>query len=456
MDRNRQLHRRDFLRLTAGSAAALSGLHYSQAAEKPLNIVLILVDDLGWTDVGCYGSDFYETPNIDRLASEGMRFTQAYSACTVCSPTRAAILTGKYPARLHLTDWIPGHPKPDAKLKVPGFHQELPLEETTLAEILKEHGYATASVGKWHLGKQPFYPEKQGFDVNIAGTDKGQPPSYFSPYKIHTLKDGPEGEYITDRITDEALRWIEQNRERPFFLYWPHFAVHTPIQSKEDLIQKYRQKAPGQSHSNAKYAAMMESLDQSIGRLMAKLEEWGLTDHTVVIFTSDNGGLLKQTDNTPLRQGKGTAYEGGVRIPLIVKWPGVTNPGRVSDIQCISMDLFATLCAATGTQPKDEMDGMSLVPILRGQARLPERPLFWHYPHYHTEGATPYSAVRLGDYRLIEFLEDGHLELYNLKEDIGEIRDLAKEWPKKARELAAMVHDWRDEVKAQMPEVVQK
>src|SRR4051794_11841195 len=295
------------------SLARLSASWISAAApEGAANVVLILADDLGWTDLSCYGSDFYETPHIDRLARDGMKFTQAYSACTVCSPTRAAILTGKYPARLHVTDWIPGLPPENPKLLVPDWTKHLPLEETTLARALHPAGYFSASIGKWHLGGEEFWPDKQGFDLNLAGTAASQPTSYFAPYKITTLPEGPKGEYLTDRLGEEAARFLEQHKDKPFFLYFPHFAVHLPVQGKEALVEKYRTKRhPGQAQNNAGYAAMIESLDDTVGRIRSKLEELKLADRTIVIFASDNGGRVPTTSNKPLRVGKGSCYEGG-------------------------------------------------------------------------------------------------------------------------------------------------
>ena len=302
----------------AGAAILASltlALPASAATTAKPNIVFFLVDDMGWTDVGYMGSTFYETPHIDRLASQGMRFNQAYSACTVCSPTRAAILTGQYPARLHITDWIAGHVQPYAKLKVPDWTMHLPLETTNLVRLLKTAGFATASIGKWHLGGPEFYPDKQGFDVNIAGTAAGQPPSYFAPYKIATLPDGPTGEFLSDRLTDEALKFIETNKDRPFFLYLPHYAVHTPLMAKPEVVEKYKKKAdPNAPQHNAVYAGLIESVDDSIGRIMQKLDELKLTENTIVIFNSDNGGLIRSTGvNLGLRAGKGSSYEGGVR-----------------------------------------------------------------------------------------------------------------------------------------------
>lgn len=436
----------------------------ARAAEPPKpvakpNIVFILIDDMGWTDVGCMGSTFFETPNVDRLASQGMKFTSAYSACTVCSPTRASILTGQYPARLHITDWIAGHARPFAKLKVPDWTMHLPTETPNVAKLLKPAGYATASIGKWHLGKEEFWPTKQGFDLNVAGTQQGSPPSYFSPYKIATLPDGPPGEYLSDRLTDEALKFIEASKDRPFFLYLPHYGVHQKLMAKPEVIAKYEKKAdPAAPQHNALYAGVVEGIDDSVGRIMKKLDELKLADNTVVIFTSDNGGLLGNGKNGPtvnlgLRAGKGSAYEGGVRVPLIVKWPGVTKPGSTCDAPVVSVDFLPTFLAMTGAAdaPSRPADGESLVPLLNGTGPLKRDAIYWHYPHYHPGGATPYGAVREGDFKLIEFFEDDHVELYNLKDDQAEKMDLAKKMPEKATALRQKLHDWRKGVVAQMP-----
>jgi arylsulfatase A-like enzyme len=413
----------------------------------------VLVDDMGWTDLGCFGSAYYETPNIDRLASQGMRFTDAYAACTVCSPTRASVLTGQYPARLHITDWIAGHKRPFARLNVPEWTMQLSTGIPNIAKTLKAAGYATASIGKWHLGPESCWPDKQGFDLNVGGCDKGQPPSYFSPYKIPTLSEGPDGEFLSDRLTAEALTFIERNRDKPFFLYLPHYAVHTPIQAKPSVIDKYKAKQDkGAPHHNAVYAALVESVDDSVGRLMKRLEELKLSERTVIVFTSDNGGLLGSTSNVPLRAGKGSAYEGGVRVPLIVTWPGVTKPGSVNPTPVISADYYPTLLSIAGATPAaGAVDGVSIVPLLRQSGALARDALYWHYPHYHPGGATPYGAVREGDFRLVEFYEDGRVELYNLKDDIGETKDLATKLPEKAAALRQKLHDWRVRVGAQMP-----
>jgi arylsulfatase A-like enzyme len=436
---------------------SLSLTLFGAATPPRPNVVLILADDLGWTDLSCYGSDLYQTPHIDRLARDGMKFTQSYSACTVCSPTRAAIMTGKYPARLHITDWIPGLPPENPKLLVPEWTKFLPLEETTIARALRSAGYATASIGKWHLGGEDYYPQKHGFDINIAGTFAPAPTSYFAPYKIATLPEGPAGEYITDRLGDEAVRFIEQQKDKPFFLYLAHFAVHTPIQGKPALIQKYRaKKHPGLKQTNAVYAAMIESMDETVGRVRQRLEELKLADRTVVIFASDNGGRVPTTSNYPLRVGKGSCYEVGTRVPLIVHWPGVTKAGSVCETPVISMDLFPTILDIAGQNEAERksVDGTNLVPLLRRDGDLKREALFWHYPHYqHYQlgGTTPYGAIHAGDFKLIEFFDDMRVELYNLREDIGEQHNLAAQMPGKADELRARLHAWRSEVGAQMP-----
>jgi arylsulfatase A-like enzyme len=460
------------IRLFARLAAVTALCGQLLAAEKP-NLIFFLADDLGWADLGCYGSTFYETPNLDRLATQGMRFTDAYAACSVCSPTRASILTGKYPARLHLTDWLPGQPdRPYHKLNRPEFLRHLPLGETTIGQALKDGGYATAFIGKWHLGGEEYFPDKQGFDVNIGGCALGHPPSYFSPYRNPTLPDGPVGEYLTDRLTDEAVKFIEASRQRRFFLYLSHYAVHTPLQAKPEVVAKYKAKAAKlvaagpeflpdfdqqvrQIQNHAVYAAMIESLDESLGRILKKLAELGLDKNTVIVFTSDNGGLSttggEPTSNLPLRMGKGWNFEGGVREPLLVKWPGVTQPGSVCEAPMISTDYYPTFLEIAGLplRPAQHLDGVSLTPLLRGGSR-PERPLFWHYPHYSNQGGGPGGAVRLGDYKLIEWYEDMHVQLFNLKDDVGERHDLASQMPEKVKVLRERLHAWRRSVDAQM------
>jgi len=430
-------------------------------AATPPNVIVILVDDMGQTDLSCYGSRFYETPHIDQLAKDGVRFVNGYSACTVCSPTRAALLTGKYPARLHLTDWIAGHDRPKAKLKIPDWQKFLPFEEITLAEQFKAAGYATASIGKWHLtpglkeGDEAYYPEKHGFDINVGGYARGQPPSYHAPYKIPTLTEGPAGEFLTDREAAEAVKFIEANKEKPFFLYLPHYAVHTPLGGKPDVIAKYQAKAaklPDLKQKNATYAALVESVDDSLGTIRAALKRLKLDEHTIIVFTADNGGLLPVTDNSPFRVGKGSAYEGGVRVPLIFHAPGVTKPGTVDTTPAMTIDLYPTVLELAGVKPLQSLvDGISLAPLLKSGAKPDRAEIFWHYPHYHPGGATPYSAVRSGDFRLVHFYEDGRDELYDLANDVGETKDLATAQPAMAKTLRTRLDAWLKSVDAQLP-----
>jgi arylsulfatase A-like enzyme len=470
--------RRNFLKALGAGAAALAlpqGAAPARAAAgaKKLNFVFILIDDMGWRDIGCFGSTFYDTPAVDRLAAEGMRFTQAYAACPVCSPTRASIQTGKYPARLHLTDYIPGARK--GKLLPAEYLHYLPLEEMTLAEAFKAAGYATCFIGKWHLGDEPYWPEKQGYDINIGGTQAGSPRSYFSPYGNPKLPDGPKGEYLTDRLAEESAKFIDANRERPFLLFLSHYAVHNPQQGKKDLVARYAAKAAAlpppagprfaedhgrqvrQVQDSPVYAAMVQSVDDCVSRVMKKLDEAGLADRTVVFFMSDNGGLSTAegtpTANVPLRAGKGWVYEGGIREPMIVKWPGVARPGSVCDEPVISTDFYPTMLEMAGLplRPQQHCDGTSIVPLLRQAGSLKREALYWHYPHYGNQGGAPSGAVRAGDFKLIEWYEDNRIELYNLKDDLGERNDLAAKMPEKAGQLRGMLHAWRQSVSAAMP-----
>jgi arylsulfatase A len=441
----------------------------SGPAERP-NIVLILVDDMGWKDGGCFGSKFYRTPQIDALAAAGMRFTTAYAACAVCSPTRAALMTGKYPARLHLTDWIPGEGAPkNSRFRVPDWQEHLPLEETTLATALKKLRYTTAHIGKWHLGGGEYLPQHQGFETNIAGGATGHPASYFWPYgatnnphRVPGLaqRGGEEGEYLTDQLTDEALSFIEANRAKPFYLNFCHYAVHAPLMGKQEFIDAAADRAGADGQSNAVYAAMIASVDESVGRIVSKLEELRLADHTLVIFTSDNGGAVHfgqpaATSNSPLRNGKGSAYEGGLRVPLLVKMPGVTRAGSVSDTPVITMDIFPTLLELVGADrsaSRTAVDGVSLVSLLHGEPETPHQELFWHYPHYWNGGRiSPYSVARVGDWKLIRFYESGQEELYNLSSDLAEKHDLAAANPEERKNLSARLDAWLKEVGAQMP-----
>lgn len=436
------------------------------SATRP-NIILFLIDDLGWGDLGCQGSGYYRTPNIDRLAASGIRFTDAYAACAVCSPTRAALLTGKYPARLLLTDWLPsGRWDTKSKLREGRFLRSLPPEETTLAEALRDHGYKTASIGKWHLGSEPFsLPEHHGFDVAIAGNAHGAPGSYFFPYAgdwaipatgrratWNVLPDGKPGEYLTDRLTDEAIAFIRESRAQPFFLYLPHYAVHTPLEGKPDLVAPYERIPKDRRQGKPHYAAMVESVDQSVGRVVAALQELGLDQNTWVVFTSDNGGFFNATDNAPLRANKGAYYEGGIRVPLIITGPGIRRPGHVITTPVITTDLYPTLLAAADLPPRpnQHLDGIDLSLLWKTDAPLPSRPLFWHYPHYNEHPSShPCSVIRSGDWKLIETFDPPSVELFNLAADLGETKDLAPNHPDRVTELKRQLDAWRDEVGAE-------
>ncbi len=446
-----------------------------RASQAPPNIVLIYVDDLGWRDLGFMGSRYYETPNIDRLAAEGMVFTNAYANAPNCAPSRASLMSGQYPPRHGIYTVTPsnrGDPK-ERKFQVRETETALRLEIVTIAEALAGRGYATASMGKWHLGGEGHLPTDQGFDRNVAGNDWGMPQSYFWPYerergegnivRIPGLQDGGrEGEYLTDRLTDEALIWLEEQAGGPFFLYLTHYAVHTPIQAKPDIEEKYRGKEGSNGQDNPRYAAMVESLDDGVGRVLSKLDELGIADNTVVVFYADNGGLGTVTSMAPLRGSKGMLYEGGIREPLIVRWPGRTPAGSISRVPVIGTDLYPTFLEMAGVErPQQPLDGVSIVPLVRGDpapVELTERPLFWHFPAYLEAGqmigpwrTTPVAAVRLGDYKLIEFFEDGRRELYDLGADVGESNDLSATMPEKVAELGAVMERWRVEIGAYVP-----
>ncbi len=485
---SRNLTRRTFLRRAAAGAAGLIGA----AAMKPTvaaaakavgaaasktrpNFVFILADDLGWKDLGCQGSSFYDTPHLDGLAKTGTRFTNAYAACPVCSPTRASIMSGQYPARLHLTDYIGGGR--NAKLTTPKFLDHLPLEHITIADAFKEVGYETFFAGKWHLGRKGYWPENQGFDVNMGGNDRGGPyggNKYFSPYGNPCLPDGPPGEHLPDRLAIETCKFIEAHKDEPFLAYLSYYSVHTPLMAREDLQKKYEQRRAerklqdtwgeeGQRkvrlvQSHAIYAGMVEAMDQGVGKVLDTLDRLKLTDNTVVIFMSDNGGLSTSeghpTCNLPLRAGKGWLYEGGIREPMIVRWPGTTKAGSVCDEPVTSTDFYPTMLeiADLPAKPEQHCDGMSLTGLLKKpDSKLAPRELFWHYPHYGNQGGSPGGAVRAGDFKLIEFYEDDHVELYDLVKDIGEKKNLAAKMPEKAAELRKKLDDWRKSVKADMP-----
>ncbi|MFO7257879.1 MAG: sulfatase [Bacteroidota bacterium] len=506
--------------LYSGCTSRLAG---TDSVERRPNIVFFLVDDLGWTDVGCYGSSFYETPNIDKLATEGVKFTNAYAACHVCSPTRASIMTGKYPARINLTDWLPGRNDfAYQRLKNVEPEQQLPLTEKTLAQALKEQGYATAIFGKWHLDEITADPTQYGFDVHVPkGWGKGWPLTYYAPFRLPNY-DGNPGEYLTDRLTTDALQYIEENRDKPFFLYLSHFAVHDPIEGREDLVEKYRRKLASmkepdtppyilegnpdsdpltlyervtllndtayngfsqlprgtvkikQRQDNVQFAALVEAMDESLGRVVAKLKELGIYENTIVIFASDNGGMAAanfgrpskvldpstpdkhfSTSNLPLRGAKGWLYEGGIRVPTIVKWTGVKSPGSVCDVPIISNDFYPSILDMAGLPalPEQHADGKSIVPLLQGESSIDREALYWHFPHYSNHGMqSPGGAIRYRNFKLLEYYENGTVQLFDLEKDPGELNDISKENPELVKKLRDMLSDWRKSVNAKMME----
>jgi len=474
------MDRRQFLRAAGtGSAAALllGSLRCRPSDRRPPNFIFILVDDLGWRDVGFMGSRFYETPHIDRLAAGGMVFTQAYAAAAVCSPTRASILTGRYPARLGITDWIrarrdggligPDRKNPEGydddpahKLMTPRNALFMELGEITTAEVLRRAGYTAGHVGKWHLGPDEFLPTAQGFDTNVGGADIGHTNSYFDPFQnegapIPSLAPRREGEYMTDREADEACAFIRANKDRPFFLNLCHYAVHLPLQAKADAVARFRDKPADGGQKDPVYAAMIKSVDDSVGRIAALLDELGLSERTCVFFFSDNGGLHTVTDNAPLRMGKGYPYEGGIREALAVCWPGMVPAGERNDVLVSSIDFFPTIARLAGLEPPPDrvIDGRDLSALLTGQARtLTERDLFWHFPHYWWgDRVRPWSVVRSGDWKLVRFYEDGRQELYNIAEDEGETKDRATDRPELVEELGRRLDAWIRETGAKLP-----
>lgn len=425
------------------------------------NIVFILADDLGWSQIGCYGSDYYKTPNIDQIAQEGMKFTQAYAAAAVCSPTRASIMTGKYPARLHLTDFIAGNNKTDYPLLQPDWQKFLPLDEVTFAELLQEKGYKMAHFGKWHLSPDktppeslPYNPDKQGFDQDFV--------TYKPSGNLAQIWQQAENDaHNVDTLTQLSLEFIDQHQDQQFFLFVSHNTIHDPLKEKEKLVTKYDTlPASDKGQNHPVIAAMIERLDQSVGKIMQKLEEYGLSQNTILIFFSDNGGKHAYAAQTPLKMGKGWLYEGGIRVPLVIRWPAGIEPGTVRDDLVSSIDLFPTFLGLSGLSVPDslQVDGKNLVPVLQGNSINSERLLFWHYPHYHRgSGMVPAGAVRQGDYKLIEWYEPllmdqpGKLELYDLSRDPGETNDLKAQLPEVARSLQQKLHLWREETGAQMP-----
>ena len=499
------------------------GLFSASAAKRP-NVVFFLVDDMGWRDVGCFGSPFYDTPNIDRLAKQGVKFTNAYATCHVCSPTRASIMTGKYPGRLDLTDWLSGRRDFDFQSHLSAEKlQALPAEEITIAETLKANGYRTGIFGKWHLGNDPAGPLSQGFDVQVPSWNGCCPRGgYHPPYKMEGLKiEGKEDEYLTDRLNSMALDFIEQSGDKPVFLYLSHFSVHDPIQGRKDLVKKYGAKLAKlspiegpefilegnpddknplsrkqltellgkpshqghkvlpqrtikikQRQDNIEFAAMVEAVDQSLGRVMRKLEELEQSENTIIIFASDNGGMSAgnfgnpkrvvrdnqldwayATSNLPLRGAKGWLYEGGVRVPTIVKWPGKGRAGEVCDEPVISTDFYPSILEMVGlpSTPAQHRDGKSFAPALRGES-FERGAIYWHFPHYSNHGMqSPAGAIRDGDYKLLEYFENGTVQLFNLKDDLGEQKNLAAAEPEQTAKLLAKLRAWRKEVDAKMP-----
>lgn len=452
----------------------------SSAHIAPQNFVFILIDDLGWADLSCSGSTFHETPHLDQLAATGVRFTHALAACPVCSPTRASILTGRHPVRVGITDWIPGN-RPSADEHHRFLHVDdrdsLPLEETTIAEVLRDAGYQTFFAGKWHLGSTGALPTDQGFDFNLGGAQYGQPPAgYFAPWKNPFLLERHEGEYITERLTDECTAFLKQrDRNRPFLIFLSHYDVHTPIHPAPKHFQHFQQKRQSLNSSpqpiaerrglsnarqdNPQYASMVAAIDESVGSIMAELRSQGLLESTTVIFTSDNGGLctLKRpgpTSNLPLRSGKGWLYEGGIRVPLIVASPDITVPGHVCHDPVLSTDYFPTLLELAGLPPRPELatDGQSFTAALTGQSLSQQRPLAWHYPHYHGSEWTPGAALRDGDWKLIEFYEDGDAELYHLARDPGEQHNLADTEPEQLQKMRTTLATWQKSIGAVMPQ----
>jgi arylsulfatase A-like enzyme len=447
--------------------------------EKP-NFVFIVVEDLGWCDLGYSGSSFHETPNIDELSKHSIQFTNAYSAASVCSPSRAAIMTGKHPVKVNITDWIPGQTPKDQKLFSTKDLDELPLENKTIAEVLQENGYQTFFAGKWHLGDLGFFPEDQGFDINIGGHHMGQPPGgYYSPYKNPKLNDGPDGEYLTDRLCDESISFLDTVGERPFFLFLSFYTVHTPIQASKRHLEHFTEKLSKLGNpeiqvkiegkgttvlnqANPAYASMVYAMDENVGRLIQKLKELDLYENTTIIFTSDNGGLstnktsynsIAPTSVTPLRGGKGWLYEGGIRVPLLIKPHSYDLKPRTSSVPVVGYDLFPTLITMAGLNFEEEIDGVDLSGIIAGEKSLDRTTLYWHYPHYHGSGWTPGAAIRMGDWKLIKFYETGVIELLNLSDDVSESSDLSSKYPKKVIAMSHTLDSLQRAMNARLPEV---
>jgi len=457
------------LHVASAAACLLGAMGLPAHAQRPPNIVLIYVDDLGWRDVGFMGSRYYETPQIDRLAAEGTVFTAAYANAPNCAPSRASLLSGAYPPRHGIYTVAPAARGPARLRRLVPAPDRTALDTglVTLAEALRERGYVSAAIGKWHLGGPGSLPEDHGFDVGIAGAEYGATPTHFAPYRRarRVLPDvgdtGPPGEYLTDRLTDEALRFMNANADRPFFLYLSHYAVHTPIEAKAALAARFAARPAADGQSNPDYAAMVASVDESVGRVLARLDTLGLASTTIVIFHSDNGGFGPVTSMAPLRGAKGMLYEGGIRVPLAVRWPGHVRAATTCDEPVIGLDLYPTVLALVGAADAHgaALDGVSLADALTAGAALPERALFWHFPAYLEADAatvgpwrtTPAGAIRLGRYKLLEFFEDGHTELYDLAADPGEQRDLTDALPAISTDLRQRLHAWQDSTGAPVP-----
>ena len=461
-------------KVTLGVAAMLlatnridSTVAIAATGEKQPNIIFIMIDDLGWMDLACQGNNRLDTPNIDRLASQGMRFTDAYAAAPVCSPTRAAIMTGQSPARLGLTTHIPDRltyrPK-ESPLLSARTRDYLPLEQVTLAERLKEGGYATAFIGKWHLSgirksdesvlnEPDLRPEHQGFDLNIGGCAFGGPPTYFDPYRIPNITPRQKGEYLPDRLADEAITFMKTHKTQPFFIALWNYTVHWPMEAPQKLIDKYTKRV-GPGLKDARYGAMIEAMDKAVGRVLKEVDELGLTEDTLVIFTSDNGGYAGVSDSSPLRESKGHLYEGGIRVPMILRWPGVIRSKTLCNTPVISTDFYPTLLDVAGLKPtaNKKIDGESLMPLLSETGSLKRKSVCFHYPNYAWHRSNRLGgAIRSGDYKLLKWYEDGSVELYNLKKDISEKVDLSESEPKKATQLKSELESWLSDTGAVMP-----
>lgn len=459
-----------FLLISCKSKIRKENIGQQNSIEKP-NIILIVADDMGWNDLGCYGNSFIETPNIDQLAAEGIRFTDGYAAAPLCSPSRASLVTGLHPIRVNITEHIHGNQKagPHQKLQTPPVSQQLDLKYTTIPEALKTKKYHSAHIGKWHLGGGKFLPEYQGYDLNIAGAWNGLPNSFFYPFfpmgeKPEIQNSSKENDYLTDVLTDKAIEYITKQKDSAFFLSLNYYAPHVPIEAKKDLVEKYRKKRGNDDESimpNIHYAAMIEAIDQSIGRIVKELKVLGLDKNTLVVFTSDNGGLsVKEvpayakhtppTDNGPLRDGKGYVYEGGIREPFIVKWPKLIKPGQTNSTPVIAQDLFNTFVDVSGANQYTD-DGVSLVPLFKN-IPLKERGLLWHLPHYSPQHGKPASAYREGVWKIIHFYEDDSFELYNLENDISELNDLSTIKKNKLEEMKIKLHSSLTQLGAKYPE----